>query len=262
MKQLNSGNKYLAAILLSALSSSAFAHVNIAPETALTAGEKPREYVEGSRAYIQLNLPEDCATEDRSQRFPIASTVVILPSGTAISEDFYTTGRGSDELFGANIMMRSKPRASANWIQVGVETGDVGAFGSRATTTDTRVLKWLGGRIKTGQVYDNAEFVTSLPKIKAESCVKKVRVEIPTVTYCTDGYSRAWIGTPNSRFQPSPKQVVEESYEPYFYVVRAKSNPLSAACGEGEETTVRPTDEDINQYAGDWIQESPNNPYN
>lgn len=261
MKKIHSGAVTLTGALLLGLSSSVFAHVNIAPEGSLTAGENSREYIEGSRAYIQLNLPEDCANEDRSKRFAITSTVVILPNGSGLSEDFYTTGRGSDEHFSANAMMRAKPRASANWLQVGIEAGDVAPYGSRASSSDTRVLKWLDGHIKTGYSYDNAEFVTSLPKISPDSCVKKLRVEIPTITYCTDGYSRAWIGTPGSRFMASEKTKVEESYEPYFYVVRSEKNPLPAACGEGEEVTARPSDEDINHYSGNWIKRSPNSLY-
>ena len=261
MKNPNKSALNLTGLLALSLSNSVFAHVNVAPEAAFTVGEEPREYLEGSRAYINLNLPEDCASEDGSKRFAITSTVMILPNGSGLSEDFYTTGHGSDEQFTANIMMRTKPRLNANWGQIGAETGGVTPYGSRAKTVDTRALKWLKGHIKTTQTYDNSEFVTSLPKIKSESCVNKVRVEIPTITYCTGGYSRAWIGTAGSQFQPSPKTVVEDSYEPYFYIVRKAENPLSDTCGEGEEITVRPSDGDINQYSGDWLQRPSDHPY-
>jgi len=74
----------------------------------------------------------------------------------------------------------------------------------------------LGGNINTTYAYDNAEFKTSLPKISPSSCIAKVRVEIPTFTYCEDNNMRAWIGTPGSKFKDAPKMVVEEEYEPYL----------------------------------------------
>lgn len=67
---------------------------------------------------------------------------------------------------------------------------------------------------------------------------------------------RAWIGTPGSKFKDAPKMVVEEEYEPYFYIVHSVENPLGDACGEGEEISVRPSDADINYYSGDWVQDS------
>lgn len=261
MKTLNKHMINLTGILALGFSGSLFAHVNVASDSSLTVGEESREYVEGSRAYINLNLPEDCATEDRSQRFAITSAVVIFPNGEALTEDFYTTGHGSEEHFSATATMGVKARASSNWVQVGAESGAVPPYGSRAKTVDNRALKWLGGNLKTTSVYDNAEFVLKLPKIEASSCVAKVRVEIPSITYCEDGNMRAWIGTPNSKFKDAPKIVVEEEYEPYFYIVRAEDNPLGDSCGEGEEMTVRPSDADINQYSGDWVQESADNPY-
>lgn len=251
IKTLNS----LTVVAALVYSSSALAHVNVAADSSFAAGENPREYVEGSRAYIDLNLPEDCANEDRTERFQIHSSVVILPSAESLpADDFYTTGHGSDEKFGANAMMGSKPRASSNWTTVGLDRGPVAAYGSRGRTEDTRALKWLGGYLNTSSTYDNNEFVTKLPKISASSCVTKVRVEIPTITYCEGGNTRAWIGTAGSTFQDAPGVVVEEEYEPYFYIVRSKDNPLGDACGEGTELTVRPTDEDIGKYGGAWIQ--------
>lgn len=253
MKKLSKSVQCLVGALAVGAMGTALAHVNVAPEGALTVGENSREYIEGSRAYIQLNLPEDCSNESGSERFAIASAVIVLPNGEGLSEDFYSTGHGSTDPFSANIMMGTKPRADASWNQVGAELGAVSDYGKRSKTADSRALKWLGGHVKTTYAFQNAEFVTSLPKINADSCVVKARVEIPTVTYCTGGYSRAWIGTAGSNFVASEKQVVEETYEPYFYVVRADSNPLPEACGDGETITVRPTDDDINQYSGDWL---------
>lgn len=243
-------------VLTLAFSSSAFAHVNVAADSSFAAGGEPREYIEGSRAYIDLNLPEDCANEDKTERYAIHSAVVILPSAEGLPlEDFHTTGRGTEELFSANAMMGTKPRLSSLWTRVGLENGAVAPYGSRAKTEDARALKWLGGYVKTTDVYENGEFVTKLPKFTASSCVAKLRVEIPTITYCEGGNLRAWIGTAGSVYQDAPKVVVEEEYEPYFYVVRSEENPLSEACGEGVEITARPSDEDINQYSEAWIRD-------
>ncbi len=96
--------------------------------------------MEGSRAYINLNLPEDCANEEKTERYAITSTVVILPNGEALSEDFYTTGHGSDEHFSTNVMMGAKPRISNNWVQASTETGAVAPYSSRAKTVDSRAI--------------------------------------------------------------------------------------------------------------------------
>ena len=90
--------------------------------------------------------------------------------------------------------------------------------------------------------------------------MSKLRVEIPTVTYCKSGYVRAWIGTEgSSRFpEDSAKLHLDESYELYFYVVRdTENNPFPEACEKDTdgnivpvEEIVRPSDADIDLYGG------------
>lgn len=255
MKKLISGAMISATLLVA--SSSAFAHLNIASENFFALGENAREYKEGKSAFIEVNAVEGCSDAE-GNRYDITDVVVVMPNGPGIiSDNFYTSRRG--ETYSANAVMFTKPRVSRNWRKIKVDRGEVNPHYGADRIEGTRAIKWLRGSVGSNY-YDNLEFRTSLPKIVPESCVSKLRVELPTITYCKRGYVRAWIGTEGTTRFPadSEKLQLDETYELYFYVVRdEENNPYPETCltdDDGNrvpvEETVRPTDADIDLYGG------------
>jgi len=249
--------KISAACVMAVASSVASAHVNIATENVFSLGDDGREYLEGKSAFISLNLPHSCSNADRSQSFATTDVVLILPNSVALSADFYTRDR-SGNTYSANAVMGTKARVSRNWRKVKVVKGAVSPFYSHGEkTTDARAIKWLRGHVDNDH-YDNLEIKTKFPKIDPASCVGELRVEMPAVQYCKNGYVTAWIGTTGSvRFpQDGPKLRLEETYEPYFKVVRdVANNPYPANCAVDDQgnvipevQTIRPTDADIDAF--------------
>lgn len=233
-----------------------YAHLNIASENFFTLGDNPRDYKEGSSVFLSINAVEGCA-DAFGIRYDTTDVVVVLPTTPgALSDNFYTSNRDG-EIFGANAMMFTKARATKTWRKVGVVKGSVDEF--RGRTEGVRAIKWRKGRLDSDH-YDNLEFRTSLPKILPTSCVGKLRVELPTISYCERRHIRAWIGTEGSARFPvdSDKLQLEESYELYFNIVRdVENNPYPETCEidiDGNivpvEETVRPSDADIDFYGG------------
>lgn len=253
MKKVISG---IFTIAMLGTSFNTFAHLNIARENFFSLGENSREYKEGSSVFININAVEGCK-DAFDNRYDTKDVVVILPTTPgALSDNFYTSNRDGD-ILGANAMMFTKAKATKNWRKSKVIKGPVDEF--RGRTEGVRAIKWIRGRLDSDH-YDNLEFRTSLPKIEPTSCVGKLRVELPTITYCSAGYVRAWIGTEGSeRFPADSDQLqLEESYELYFNVVRdVENNPYPETCevdADGNivplEETVRPSDADIDTYGG------------
>lgn len=234
------------------------AHLNISQDNFFALGENAREYKEGSSAFIEVNAVEGCK-DAAGNRYATTDVVAILPTSPGALSDSYFTQKRNGDIFSANALMFTKARASSSWEEVGVVKGSVDAFYNADRTEGVRAIKWLGGYINSSQ-YDNLEFKTKLPKIEPTSCIGKLRVEIPTITYCESDYVRAWIGTEGSTRFPadSDKLQLEEEYELYFSVVRdVEKNPYPDSCEKDAngkvvpiEETVRPSDSDIDLYGG------------
>jgi len=257
MLNLKTTTKLIAATLV-LTGMQAFAHVNIAPDNAFSLGDNPREYLEGKSAFINVNLPHSCSNADHSKYFPTTDVVVILPNSIALSSEFLTQDRQGN-VYGANAVMGTKARVSANWKKVAVVKGTVESFYSHGLKdTDIRAIKWLKGSVDNDH-YDNLEFKTRLPKINPQSCVGELRVMVPAIQYCSKGYTTAWIGTTGSARFPadSAKLRLEERYTPYFKVVRdVANNPYPNTCATDaagnvipEKHSIRPSDADIDMYA-------------
>lgn len=244
MKQSIFKTMKYSALTVFALSGNAFGHANITPEISSSLGDEPRQYIEGSRAYLKVNVGHDCSFNDK--HYPTIGSVVILPNGGALSpEDFSTS---DTEMFSANAMMGSKARAQSVWNRVDVIKGPVVPYGSRMTDKDARAMRWLTG-VMDNSKYDNLEMRTSLPRMQASSCVKKLRVSIPVIQYCKAGHQLHWTGTATSKYQESNTVKLYPTYTPYFEVVRdMKNNPLPEHCGEGEEVKLKVSDDDINTF--------------
>ncbi len=249
MKKVISG---AAAICAMAMAGNAIAHIGIARENVFAVGDAPREYKEGSSASLGIQLPHDCSNAN-GDHFPTTDVVVIFPNAENLSADFLTTERDGT-VHGANAMMGIKARVSANWKKVKIVKGAVGAYYNHGVKTEgTRAIKWLRGNVDNDH-YDNLEIKTSFPKIDPESCVGSLKIKIPSIQYCKRGYAIAWIGTEGSELfplldPPNPKVRLTEGFTASFKVVRdLENNPLPAACGEGTEEEIRPSDADIDAF--------------
>jgi len=240
-----------AAICAVTFAGNALAHIGIARENVFSLGDASREYIEGSSASLGIQLPHDCRNA-AGEHFPTTDVVVIFPNAVNLSNDFITTDRNGG-VFAANAMMGIKARVSASWEKVQVVKGDVDTYGRRDSSTDTRAIKWLEGKVDNDH-YDNLEIKTSFPKIDPASCVGSLKIEVPAIQYCKKGYSIAWIGTSNSQLFPlldpaDPKVRLTENFTASFRVVRdVANNPYPASCGEPVEEVVRPSDADIDTF--------------
>lgn len=250
MKKMISG---AAALFAMAIAGNATAHIGIARENVFALGDAPREYLEGSSASLGIQLPHDCSSADRTQHFPTTDVVVIFPNGENLSEDFMTTDRDGG-VHGANAMMGIKARVSASWKKVMVVKETVDPYYNHGERTeDVRAIKWLRGMVDNDH-YDNLEIKTSFPKINPDSCVGSLKIQVPSIQYCKNGYAIAWIGTSGSALfplldPPNPKVRLTENFTASFKVVRdMENNPLPAECGEPTEEVVRPSDAEIDAY--------------
>jgi hypothetical protein len=101
--------------------------------------------------------------------------------------------------------------------------------------------------------YDRLQIRVNLPRLTG--CATTLRVFVPAVQYCTDGYKIAWIREETPMFHTGEKTRVtappgEAPFVASFIVKRnPETNPLPAACGAGLEAEgPYPTPEEIDQY--------------
>ncbi len=72
--------KLSAVCVLAASSSIAMAHINIAQENVFALGDGPREYKDGSRAFLSVNVAHDCKNA-AGEHFPTTGVALLLPNG-------------------------------------------------------------------------------------------------------------------------------------------------------------------------------------
>jgi hypothetical protein len=251
MKKIISRTAAVCALLMAG---NAVAHIGIARENVFSLGEGTREYLEGSSASLGIQLPHDCSNAN-GDHFPTTDVVVIFPNADSLSSNFMTTARDGT-VYGANAMMGIKARVSASWRKVKVVKGTVGEYYSHGSkTNDVRAVKWLRGVVDNDH-YDNLEIKTKFPKIDPASCVGSLKIKVPSIQYCKNGYKIAWIGTEGSTLFPfgssDPKLRLTETFTASFKVVRdLANNPLPASCaGVATEEEIRPSDADIDAFGG------------
>lgn len=238
--------KLSAACVLAVSSNVVMAHINIAQDNVFALGDSSREYKDGSRAFLNVNVAHDCKNAD-GEHFPTTGVSLLLPNGQNIPGT-YTNDR-SGNIYGANAVMGVKQRVSGIFEKTKVVKGSVDAFYSHGVKTeDARVLKWMHGKIDNDH-YENLEFKTGFPKIDPASCVAKIKIHFPSVQYCKEGYKTAWVGTANSIYGTGDEKTrVTDTYSAYVKIVR--TSELPASCGDGEIIDVTPSVEEINMYLG------------
>lgn len=224
----------------------ALAHANFIPKDNLDF-YNGRDYQEGSTAYLSLNLSHGCSNADGSKSFPTRHAVAIMPNdkdlaGIAFTED------SSGGRYGANGLMSVHPEASANWKIIRNPKTSVGEYYSHGVKNeDVNAIQWLAGHIPA-DFYSGVNFSAQLPYL--EGCVSKLKVNIPTVQYCSAGHVKAWFkeATPSM-----PAHVVSTGYAPSINVIRGADNPLGPECnGEGQEVEVYPSAEHIEKGLLPW----------
>ena len=228
--------------ILAASTSAVMAHLNIAPEDAISVGDGPRQYKEGTSAFIDVNISHDCSNSE-GKHFSTTGVTVLMPNSNSVLNTY-----SSNEI-SANAIMSIKQRINKSFKKNIVVKGAVQPFYSHGIKTeDARVLKWLGGKIDNDH-YENLEFKASFPKIDPASCIAKIRMYFPSMQYCKKGYKVGWLRTANSKFgMGDAKTRITDTYAAYADVVRTSELPES--CGNGEVIEVMPSIDDINKYLG------------
>jgi hypothetical protein len=100
--------------------------------------------------------------------------------------------------------------------------------------------------------YDNLYIKTSFPKFSPESCATRLDVYVPSIQFCEEDYSIAWIGVADSAvFQDDDKTRVTEDFAAKFTVVRnLEENPVPERGCSDKPFTIEawPTTEEIDMY--------------
>jgi hypothetical protein len=227
------------------------AHIGIAPK-AVNDMFDGRDYEEGTSQFIEVLLPHDCSN-DAGDHFPTQHVAVMIPNGTNIDPSVSVTVDDQGNPQGANVMMESKAGVNANWQEVRVLKGTVAPFYSGGIKTeDVRAFHWMGGLVDNDH-YERLQIRATLPMLTG--CSTSLRVFVPAVQYCTEGYKIAWIREETPLFQADEKTEVTAppSADPYvasFIVKRnLETNPLPADCEAGIEAEgPYPTAAEIDQY--------------
>ena len=220
------------------MAESALAHANFIPQDNLDL-YSGRDYKEGSSAFLSLNLSHGCSNAE-GETFATKHAVAIMPNDQSLAGIAFTKDRQGNH-YSANGVMSVRPEADANWKRIKAPKTAVGEYYSHGLKTeDTAAIQWKWGNIPA-DFYASVNFRVSLPYL--ESCISKIKVQIPTVQYCTSGHVKAWIkeATPSMS-----ADVISTGYAPYINIVRADDNPLGEECGGvGVEEEVYPSTEQI-----------------
>jgi hypothetical protein len=227
------------------------AHIGIA-QKAVNDLFDGRDYEEGTSQFLDVLLPHDCSN-DAGDHFPTEHVSIMIPNGANIDPGVSVTIDDQGNPQGANVMMGSKASVNANWQEVRILRGPVAPYYSGGLQMeDVRAVHWIGGLVDNDH-YDRLQIRASLPMLTG--CAITLRVFVPAVQYCTDGYKIAWIREETPMFQTGEKTQVtappsEAPFVASFIVKRnLETNPLPAACGAGLEAEgPYPTPAEIDQY--------------
>ncbi|RLT89280.1 MULTISPECIES: DUF1775 domain-containing protein [unclassified Ketobacter] len=214
--------------------SNLFAHANTKPKDNLDT-YSGRSYQENSSAYVDLVLSHGCDGE------ATVHAAVLLPNANDLSGN---TSSGPDGNYAGNALMGAKAQLNANWKHIAYGKGSVPTYYLRGEQQeDVRAIHWQRGYVPD-DVIELLTFRADTPKL--EGCVSKLKVNIPTVQYCTHGKVKAWIKQPTAVFG---EEVISAGFSPSIDVVRdTVNNPLPEECGAGIEVEAYPTNEEIDQY--------------
>ena len=236
------------------------AHVNFAPST--LKGE--RIYYENTSAFLKLNTSHGCG-HGPDPRTALEAITVVFPNGTdslikegkslqeigggmyetRVITDIASTFERDGTEHGANAIMTGRANQDPSFEMISIPTGPVPEYYSHGSRTEAnRAIQWQGGNI-SDRLYKTVEFSANFPKLKG--CVAKLRVYMPSISYCANGTSDGWYR------EPTPSVSAEHTtvgYSPYVDVLRdLESNPLGTSCeGESTEAEAYPSETDLEAY--------------
>lgn len=246
-----------------------------------------REWMEGSRQFLKLNLAHTCGHGGVSQ--DIRNIKIVFPNGKdqVVTEWLDASGTQQTPVgdglkniawtFNSfapadqsawqqgNGVMSIKPSVDNQWKGIepirdevppyynhGVNTWDVVAIAYTGLTGSQAKGKWG----LTNEYYKNIEFVATLPNFKKDSCYSKLVVDIPAADYGAAGCAYVWTKDPTAGI---PNELIASAgYVPTITVKRdLAKNPLPGNCGGvGKTAEVRPSDAAMDRYFGDvttWV---------
>lgn len=246
-----------------------------------------REWLEGSRQFLKLNLAHTCGHGGVSE--DIKDVKIVFPNGKDQVVTEWVDARGTQQTplpaglnsfmwtfnayaptdetawMGANGVMSIKPSVDWQFKSIEPTKEEVPVYynhGDNPWDVVAISYKGLGGAIRDGQwgltneYYKNIEFVATLPNFKKDSCYSKLVVDIPAADYCAGGSGYVWwktatAGIPNNL-------IAAANYVPSITVKRNLTrNPLPASCnGAGKTAEVRPSDATLDRYFADlktWV---------
>lgn len=277
--------KILCALAASALTaaSTVGAHSNFVENPV----DGSREWLEGTRQFLKLNLAHTCGHGGVSE--DIKDVKIVFPNGKDQVVTEWQDARGTQQTpltgglnsfmwtfnayaptdqsawMGANGVMSIKPSVDAGVSVIEPTKEEVPVYYNHgANTWDVVAIsyKGLAGAVKnrpwgvTNEFYKNLEFVTTLPSFKKESCYTKLVVDIPAADYCAGGHGYVWWKKATANI---PNDLIAAAdYVPTITVKRNLTrNPLPASCNNvGKTAEVRPSDATLDRYFGDvntWV---------
>ena len=246
-----------------------------------------REWFEGTRQFLKLNLAHTCGHGGISE--DIKDVKIVFPNGKDQVVTEWQDARGTQQTplaaglssflwtynkyaptdqsawSGANGIMSIKPSVDWQFKSIEPTKEQVPAYYNHGTNDWDVVAisyKGLGGAIRNGQwgltneYYKNIEFVATLPDFKKDTCFSKLVVDIPAADYCASGHGYVWWKTATSAV---PNDLIAAAnYVPQITVKRNLTrNPLPASCnGVGKTAEVRPSDATLDRYFADlnsWV---------
>lgn len=231
-------------------SGNVFAHTTVLTKNT-PSGFETRDNLEGKTSLNQFNISHGCDGK------PVKAQGIVFPNGhddIAIRVDTGDPVALADH-FEGNAVMGPKP-AMDNRIfkRQSVAVGDVPEHNNHGIKTeDVRAFHYWKGNLPN-EFIGLIPWRGTYPKFKADSCAKSLRVDIAIANYCRrtrdedqDDRADIWIGRLTSKFDDP--DVVSEGFWPFLSVVRdLENNPLPAACGDGMDLRVTPSDESIDEF--------------
>lgn len=211
----------------------------------------PAIFDEGKTITLEPVLRESCLKS--SVNFPTLATSMILPTGSnavvkkgSISNSGVTINADailSDELDGP-IFSTIKPFVDPLWQSIKLNRID--------NSNDKEVLniQWLGGFVENDKVA-SLKLMATLPTFKPGSCIDQVRVFLPTIQYCTLGFSHESVNASGVVIDKNDVNTATVGDAAFFTITR--SSPLPNSCsGSDNVLFIYPSAADIQASSLIW----------
>ena len=269
--KLSSG--HLASVIITIMtlySSQVLSHANFVPPGV----DGKRQYPEGQRQFLRLNLAHDCGHGE--VRNATIATVLVFPNGldavatvngemVNLVDYLYTSNPyapGSSP-YSAPAVFGIKPSIDADWSETIITKNETLPYYNHGLNTeDVSDIHWIGSYVPNEMV-ENLEFVANFPKFTrtqsdgAPNCVSSMRVYMPAIQYCTDGAINGWllgdaVGLLAEAIDADTQGLVSnsETYAPYVEVLR--NDPIDTSCANEEKLILYPSEAAVIEAQLEW----------